>query len=171
MPVILFDHSSMSGSVDNSRYASYALDAEWTTDLKTSTAEWILKKLTQMQGESEENAVYVEYINTLIEHRKTMAEIAVDLKDFFGDNESRSAAARECRFMHFPAFVALLNHRSYLSCYMCSHSDCLHMILGDSYQNPLIRKRIPPTSPRIRHHKQWHQRLVMHPLLRSEQSI
>jgi hypothetical protein len=92
----------MSSSSHNFEYASYALDAPWTNELKTSTTAWIQQKLTEMQGESDENVVYIEYINTLIEHRKTMAEIAIDLKDFFGDNESRSAAA-QVNFMFFHA--------------------------------------------------------------------
>jgi hypothetical protein len=71
------------------KYATYALDKEWTSDLKASTTSWIQQKLTEMQGESEENAVYIEYISTLIEHRKTMSEIASDLKDFFGEAEAR----------------------------------------------------------------------------------
>ena len=66
----------------------YSFTGEWNEKNKLSSAKWIREKLTEIQGVAPED-LFLEYINTMIGNKKTMQEIAKELADFFGEEESR----------------------------------------------------------------------------------
>ena len=66
----------------------YSFAGEWNEKNKLASAKWIREKLTEIQGTAPED-LFLEYINTMIGNKKTMQEIAKELADFFGEEESR----------------------------------------------------------------------------------
>lgn len=67
---------------------NFSYKGDWNENYKRAATGWIREQLTILQSEPPED-LFLDYIIVMIGNEKSMTEIAHELKDFFGEDESR----------------------------------------------------------------------------------